>query len=249
MIDKGLLATVALAAVVVAVLDRWLRRRGTSKDPVSALSSTPLIVGLAAARLTAVLLDDPATLLRPFDLLLIRGGMEFWAGVAGASAAVWLGAGRRRLTALDRAVEIAPFALFAYAVYEAACLLRDGCFGPASPVGLRPGGLGDAQLPVGLLVGLATAALGSLAWRWSRRGRPSGAVVVLALTGLAAIRSAAGFALPKLTSGLTRPHIESLLAFGIGLVCSLGMRRDGRDGTDRADTRPAPERGLSSDTM
>jgi len=233
----------ALVAAVVALLDRRLRRRRAPQEPVSALASTPLVAGLAAARLTAVVLDDPATLLRPFDLLLIRGGMEFWAGVAGASAAIWLAARNRPFTPLDRAADIAPFALFAYAIYEAACLLRDGCFGPASPLGLRPGGLGQTQVPVGVLVGMAAAALGALSWRWSRR-RPPIDVALLAVTGLAGIRSFAGFFLPKVTSGLTRPHMESLLVFGIGLLCVVAVHRVGRAGA--VGPRPSPSSGRSS---
>jgi len=226
-IDKGLLATLAVAAIVVSVLDRWLRRCGAAKDPMSALASTPLIVGVAAARLTAVVLDNPATLARPFDLLLIRGGMEFWAGVAGALAAIWWAARKRSFTAVDRIAEIAPFALFAYAVHEAGCILRDGCFGPASPAGLRPAGLGQRQVPVGILVGVAAASLATLVWRWSRRRSPA-VVTTLALTGLAGIRSIAGFALPKLAEGPTRPHLESLLALGIGILGSIAGCRRGR---------------------
>jgi len=239
-IDKGLLATLAVAATVVSLLDRFLRRRGAAKDPVSALASTPLIVGIVAARLTAVVLDDPATLARPFDLLLIRGGMEFWAGIAGALAVIWWTARKQSFTAVDRIAEIAPFALFAYAVYEAACILRDGCFGPASTAGLRPGGLGQRQVPVGILVGVAAASLASLAWRWSRRRSPA-VVTALALTGLAAIRSIAGFALPKLAEGLTRVHVESLVALAVGILGSLAVRR--RRGPARpALVSPEPER-------
>lgn len=241
MIDRGLLATVALVALVVAFLDRWLRRRGTPKEPISALASTPLIAGIAAARLTAVLLDDPATLLRPFDLLLIRGGMEFWPGVVAATAAIWAAVRRRPTAAVERLAELVPFALFAYAVYEAACVLRDGCFGPPSPVGLRPGGLGRPQLPVGILVGMAAAALGALAWRWSGRRQP-GPVVVLSLTGLAAIRSVAGFALPKLATGLTRPHWESLTAVGVGLLCTAVMCRRSWRGVCRRPRWAGPAR-------
>lgn len=229
MIDRGLLATIVLIVVTVAVLDRRLRRRGNPMEPVSALASTPLLVGMAAARLTAVLLDDPATLLRPFDLLLIRGGMEFWPGVVAASASIWFVARHRPAGAIERAAEVVPFALFAYAVYEAGCVLRDGCFGPSSPAGLRPGGIGQPQIPVGILVGLAAAGLGGMAWRCSGRRSPAG-VVAFSLIGLAIIRSVAGFALPKLTTGLTRPHWESLLVL-VGLLCSaaiIGPHQAGR---------------------
>ena len=217
MIDRGLLVTMVLAAAVVALVDRRLRRRAAPLEPMLSLTSTPLIVGLAVARLVAVALDDPATMRRPFDLLLIRGGMEFWAGVLGAAAATWVGTRRSRTSAVRSVADVAPFALLAYAVYEAACLVRDGCFGPVSSLGLRPGGLGQRQVPVGVLVGLATAGLSVGVWRLSRRARPA-AVVAFSLGGLAAIRSAAGFASPRVSEGLTRPHRESLVALALSLL-------------------------------
>ncbi len=223
MIDRGLLATMALIAVVVAGLDRALRRRSTHAEPIMSLASTPMLVGLAVGRLAAVFQDDPGTLRRPFDLLLIRGGMEFWPGAAAALAAAWVTSRRGPSRPAERLIELAPFALWAYAVYEAACVLRDGCFGPFAAVGLRPGGSGERQLPVGILVGLVAAALGAAVWRWSGRLGWSG-VMVLSVGGLAAIRIAAGFLLPKVTAGLTRPHVESIAVLVITLVGSVVLR-------------------------
>jgi len=242
-IDRGLLLTMALMAVVVAAADRGIRRRGSPAEPVLSLASTPLVVGLAAARLAAVALDDPATMLRPFDLLLIRGGMELWPGVAAAAAAVWLATARTRSGTLERVAELVPFALLAYAVYEATCLLRDGCFGPSSPVGLRPGGLGPRQVPVGVFVGLTSAALAVSAWRASRFVRPS-VVSAFSVLGLAASRSAAGFYLPKVSAGLTRSHRESLLVLTLALLwAAVAFSVRGRAGLGSAPvdrSAPAP---------
>ena len=248
MIDRGLLVTMVLAAAVVALVDRRLRRRSALLEPILSLTSTPLIVGLAVARLVAVALDDPATMRRPVDLLLIRGGMEFWAGVLGAAAATWVGARRNRMSTVERVADVAPFALLAYAVYEAACLVRDGCFGPASSLGLRPGGLGQRQIPVGILVGLAVAGLSFAAWRVSGRVRPA-AVVAVSLAGLASIRSAAGFASPRVSAGLTRPHRESLVALALGLLWTAALFARGWaetstcDGTHRDGIRRTPSDG------
>lgn len=217
MIDRGLLLTMVLMAAAVGAADRRIRRMRTGIEPILALASTPVLVGLAVGRLAAVILDDPATLRRPFDLLLIRGGVEFWPGVAAGLAACWLSARRDTGRPFGRLAELAPFGLWAYATYEAACLLRDGCFGPPSAVGLRPGGTGEPQVPVGVLVGLAVAVLGAVLWR--RRAIGSAATqVVIAVTGLAAIRAAAGFLLPNVAAGLTRPHRESLVVAALGLV-------------------------------
>ena len=222
MIDRGLLATMALIFGVVAIADRLLRRRLADREPVLALASTPVMIGIAIGRLAAVVQDDPATLRRPFDLLLLRGGMEFWPGVAAAVAAVWLATRRGPSRPQERLAELAPFALWAYAAYEAACLLRDGCFGPSSRLGLRPGGIGEPQLPVGVLVGVSAAALGVAVWRWSTTLRPLG-VITLSVAGLAAIRAAAGFLLPKVTAGLTRAHRESITVLSISLLLGAAL--------------------------
>lgn len=241
MIDRGLLATIIGMWAVVAALDRILGRRNTGRESVLALASTPLLVGIAVARMVAVALDDPSTLRRPLDLLLIRGGMEFWPGLAAGVVAAWVSARREPVRPQERLARLTPFVLWAYGTYEAACLLRDGCFGPRMPFGLRPGGIGPPQLPVGVVVGLAAAALGIAAWRWSS-AHPFW-VLGTSLTLLAAIRTAAGFFLPDVTVGPTRAHRESMAVLAIGLVVGIGVAarrafrpvRDGRplsaDGT------------------
>ncbi len=222
MIDRGLLATVAIVVGVITLLDRLLRRRGEKREPILAMAYGPLMAGLTAARLAAVALDDPATLRRPFDLLLIRGGMEYWAGVAVAAAVVWLASRRERVSGWERLAELTPFALWAYAAFEATCLVRDSCFGPSSPLGLRPGGLGDPQLPTGLLVGVAVAGVATVLWR--ERRRLSATVVIAAgFVAVAGARSISGFVLPKVTAGLTRPHQESLAVLTATALVGAGI--------------------------
>lgn len=221
MIDRGLLASMALIVAIVALLDRGIRRRAHDGETILNLAATPLLVGLLTGRLVAVLQDDPATLSRPLDLLLIRGGVDFWPGVAAAAGVVALGA-RRREVAPAAAIALVAFGLWAYAIYEAACVLRDGCFGPPSPVGLRPGGVGDRQVPVGLLMGLVVAGLGVLVWRHRDRLGLAG-VLAVSVTGLAAVRAAAGFALPKVSAGLTRAHRQSLVVLAGALLASLAV--------------------------
>jgi len=229
-IDRGLLATMALIACAVALMDRRLRRRGAEREPILAMASTPLLVGLLVGRLASVIQDDPATLRRPLDLLLIRGGVEFWPGLAAVVAAIWVTARRNSTGPAAGLAELAPFALWAYAIYEATCLVRDGCFGPMSSAGLRPGGIGRPQVPIGVLVGLSAATLGAAVWRWSRRLGPKRAIG-LSVVGIAGIRSIAGFMLPKVTVGLTRPHRESLavLALGGAGFIALTLRSSVRD--------------------
>lgn len=217
MIDRGLLATIALVLTLVALLDRLLRRHSTDREPVLALATTPVMLGIAVGRLAAVLQDDPGTLRRPFDLLLVRGGMEFWPGLAAAITAVWVTARRRQTRPQEQLAELAPFALWAYGAYEAACLLRDGCFGPPFQAGLRPASIGEPQFPVGVIVGLAASVLGFVVWRWSGLLRSRG-VIAVSVAGLAAIRAAAGFVLPKVSAGPTRVHLESISVLALSLL-------------------------------
>src|SRR3546814_1865250 len=117
--------------------------------------------------------------------------------------------------------ELAPFLLWAYAAYEASCVLRDGCYGPVSAFGLIPDGLQTRQLPIGLLVALAATALAfALRQLWSLT---PGGKVLLAVGGLALIRSVAAFWLPRIGSGLTRSHVESLTITAAVVVAAGAM--------------------------
>src|SRR3546814_6179302 len=52
---------------------------------------------------------------------------------------------RRRRRGHEALPELAPFALWGYALYEATCGLRDGCYGPVSSLGLTPDGLAERR--------------------------------------------------------------------------------------------------------
>ena len=243
MIDRALLATIVLMVAVVAGADRALRRSRPSAERVLAMASMPVAAGLAAGRLAAVLLDDPGTLRRPFDLLLIRGGMELWPGVAAGAAVAWVAARRDGVSGKGRLAELAPFGLWAYAAYEALCLVREDCFGPLWHLGPRPGGVGGGQFPVGVALGVAVAASGIVVWRSSRRVSHA-SLVVASLWAIAAARSLAAFALPDLASGLTRPHIESLVVASgaaVWLAATGIRRRRGGDAAGVPAAAPSPE--------
>ncbi|MFP5318848.1 MAG: hypothetical protein ACLGI2_11235 [Acidimicrobiia bacterium] len=209
MIDRGLLATILLIAAVVAGSDRALRRGRPPAERILAMAAVPLAAGLAVGRTVAVLLDDPSTLRRPLDLVLIRGGMELWPGVAAGAAATWATARREGARGAARLAELAPFGLWAYATYEAMCLVREECFGPMWHLGPVPGGVGSGQFPVAVALGVAVALSGVVAWRVSPRMSPV-SLVAASLWAMATARALAAFALPDLASGLTRPHVESL---------------------------------------
>jgi hypothetical protein len=223
MLDIGMIVSGAVVALVVVLADRW--RGDTSDHDMSVLDRLymPLLGGVVVGRLIALALDDPTSLGAIRSILVIRGGVEFWPGVA-AFAALVAWSGRRRGTAAVRhACELAPFAMWGYATYEATCVFRDGCFGPSSPVGLVPPGLADRQFPIGIAMGLAVAALGGMILR--RSGVDPGTSLLAAVASVALVRSIGSVWLPHLGDGFTRQHIQSVgVLVAAGLVAGVGHR-------------------------
>ncbi len=175
-----------------------------------------LIAGTVAARLAAVALDDPTALARPRDLLVIRGGVEFWPGVLAGAAAIALAAWQAGTPPLAELADLAPYALVAYATYSSACLVRDGCFGPASPIGLRAAGTGPTEFPVDVAVAAAVCLLAVAVRRVGRRSLYWS--LLIGVFGLASIRATAAIWLPRIGHGASRPQMES---FAIAVVAGL----------------------------
>ena len=219
MIDVGLLASIAIVLIVPAVfVQPW---------PISAaapglidVSGGALLIGVAAGRLTAVAIDDPGSLTSLSDLLIIRSGVEFWAGAFAGLAWIAFHARRDNVAPAARLAAITTPALVAWACYEATCVLRDGCPGPVSGLGLRPEGLVQKVLPIGLM--MAAAAVGAAAGlRWlHRRGMSNPQTFTLALLAVATIRSVASIWLPHIGSGLTRQHQTSIV---VGVIASIAF--------------------------
>lgn len=208
MLDLGLLATGVVIWAVLAASARWAPTSSFRREEIIDRLYLPAFTGLLVGRVVAVILDDPTSLRSLRALMVVRSGVEFWPAVAAALAVVAWSLRRGRRDVLLGLAELAPFLLWAYAAYEASCVLRDGCYGPVSAFGLIPDGLQTRQLPIGLLVALAATALAfAMRQLWSLT---PGEKVLLAVGGLALIRSVAAFWLPRIGPGLTRPHVESL---------------------------------------
>ena len=223
MIDVGLLASIAIVLIVPAVfVPLW----PASAAPTGVLDTAggAVLLGLLVGRLSAVALDDPGALSRISDLMIIRSGVEFWPGVAAGTAWIWLRSKREHFAPAQRLAALTAPALVAWACYEAACLVRDGCPGPLSSLGLRPDGLVGRVFPVDVLA--AAAAVGAaIATRYfHRRGMPSLQVVVLAIALLAMIRSVASIWLPHIGDGLTRQHKTSLVIAVIATLTFVAIR-------------------------
>lgn len=232
MIDRGLLASLAVVAIAVAVAGRIAPPRAVHANQLWDVAFAPLAAGVVAARLVAVSLDDPRALGTLRDLLIIRGGMHLWAGVAAAAlAAAWSRRRDGRPAGLRFLADLAPYGLWAHAAYEGTCVLRDGCFGPPAPIGLRPLGLPETQFPVGLAVAVAVAGVGVVVRRLGRQ-QPVPALL-LAVGGLATVRYVAAFWLPRVSTGPSRQQLESLVVALLVLVAAgaaWGMSRPRRRG-------------------
>lgn len=221
MLDVGLLASGITIVAVVWAAARWTAPGLFERNEVIDRLTIPLLAGVPAGRLAAVLLDDPASLGSVRVLLVIRGGVEFWPGVAAAGLALVIGLRRSRCPqpALYVAA-LVPYLLWVYATYEVTCLLRDGCYGPAGPVGLVPDGLNARQFPVGVVAGLAVGVLGLVVHRlWALSPVTK---IAMAVGGVAAIRAVASIWLPRLDDGLTRQHLQSF-AVAIAVAAGLGV--------------------------
>lgn len=215
MLDTGLLLSGAAAVAAMWLAARSFGTAWTASETLDRLL-LPAIIGILAGRAAALILDDPTSLRSFRAFLVVRGGVEFWAGVAAATATAAFAARRTREPVMSTLAKLAPPALVGYAAFEASCLLREGCYGPHSVVGLRPDGIVEPMLPLGVLVGAALAAVATLL---GRRGfEPPLLTVALVALAVGLTRSVASVWLPRLGDGLTRPHRLSIAVTGAAAV-------------------------------
>ncbi len=229
MIDFGLLVSFILAFGLPALLSNWWRVAG-QEEPVGFLDVAvgPAVAGLVVGRLTTLGLDDPNSLGSVSDMLVIRSGVEFWPGVIAALVTAAMSAKRSHVPIGRRLTDLTPLAMVGYAGYEAACIFRDGCFGPSSPVGLRPPGIATTMLPVGWFMAatIAVAAVGVHVLAVRRHSAP--VVVTSAVLAVAVVRAIGSIWLPHVGDGLTRQHLTSIVvagAAGFALLFSTALAR------------------------
>lgn len=221
MIDYGLLMSMIVGLGVPALLINWWPL-STYDGPVGFvdIAILPAFAGIAVGRLFTLALDDPSSIGSVSDMLIIRSGVEFWPGVAAGVGVLVLVAYSSIAPPLRRLADIAPLAMVAYAGYEAACVFRDGCFGPRTWVGLRPPGLQATMLPIGWLMAAAVLA-GAVGVRYLVKQGASPAIVVgTAVAVVATVRSVGSIWLPHVGDGMTRQHLMSVAVAG---VASLGL--------------------------
>lgn len=219
MIDLGLLGSIAIMVIVVSVFVKpW--PIGVDAPTVLDIAVGPLLVGVLVGRLASMALDDPGSMTNIRDVLIIRGGVEFWVGVAAGVGYLVMQARREQVRFADLLASVAVPALIAWAAYEATCVIRDGCPGPVTRFGLRPTGLVQSVFPIGLAVAAAAIA-GAVALRAAqRRGASSMTTVFVAVGIVAAIRSIASIWLPRVGDHLTRQHRTSI---AVAVLASSGL--------------------------
>lgn len=231
MIDTGLLVSIVAALAAAAILARLIPPRTMGPRDVLDVTGVGLVVGVVTGRVVAMAFDAPSGLVHLGELILLRSGMDFWSAGAAGTLALVLSTRRAGVAILPRLADCVPYALGAYAAYEATCVARDGCFGPRSPVGLRPAGIGSRQFPIGLAVALAVMVV-AIGARYLAATSPGRALLV-ATAGLAAIRYAAAFWLPRISAGPTRQQTESLMVLiltataAVAVATPFGRRRLG----------------------
>ena len=225
MIDYGLLVSMIIGFGIPSLLGSWWPVSGRD-GPVGFfdVAVMPAFAGVAVGRLA---LDDPSSIGSISDLLIIRSGVEFWPGVAAGIVAVLVGAHRGLVEPHKRLAELTPLAMIGYAGFEAACIFRDGCFGPESAIGLRPPGVATTMLPVGWLmaaaIGVATLGVNALV----RGDRPPLVAAVASVMAVASVRSVGSIWLPHVGDGLTRQHLSSIAVAlaSLAVACIVLARR------------------------
>lgn len=224
MIDLGLLISVALAISLPSAFQHRLGIR--PPDVLYDLMIGPGIAGVLGGRAVAAAMDDPGALTSLKDFLVVRGGVEFWPGVAAAVAWLTYRAFRDAESPTYRMAQISGPAVIAYGIYEMACLVRDDCFGPASALGIRAGGLDTMMFPVGLVMGLMVVVGGLVVVRLREAGWPTLRLVLLSIAIVASVRAIGSFWLPDLASGLTRQHQQSIVVAVVscGLTAVTALR-------------------------
>ncbi len=211
-----------LGAALSGALGIWLglrlpgvaQRTGTLERPWDVLVGASAI-GVFSGRIAEMVSVGVNPLTNPFDVILVRGGVDTVAASIGALATlVWVF--RADLTALD---VVAPAALLGLAGWHAGCLWTGSCLGDAT------GGDWGFTSPAGVLRHptelYAAAALVLFAFATTRPRTPFVATG-LALAAAGAVRAATEPIRPSISGGPTWAYLGAVAA---GLAVALVGRR------------------------
>lgn len=226
--DYRLALTVILTVALTTMLARWWWPDGLD-PPGSTLAdhaTIPIVCGVVAARVSTLLFDHPGGLVNLREVMIIRGGTDFWIGVAAGVAAIGLTV-RDRHAVFKRLALTAPFGLIAYGLYHVGCVIQDGCPGPPSSFGLVQNGIDQRVIPVGLIGGVVAVAVGASFMR--RQPSTSPIITSAVILGvLVAIRSGVSLATPSLAGIPNRDQVLSLAAAAVAAGLLLYGRLEAR---------------------
>ena len=232
----------AAAFLVAASLIRhWAVREHVSPEHVDALLVWTLLGAFVGARLYFVVQNDPGVYLRePWRVLAIwEGGLAFFGGVFGATAAAYVYTRRRALSFARIADLFAPAIPFAAAVGRLPCGLAGMDYGTATslpwgviythPNSYAPND-GVLRHPVQFYEMAGDLAIGVLLVRL--RGRlHDGSLFLLYLILFGTLRFGLFFVrgdVPRVALGLTNGHWTALAILAVAIPASawLAMKRD-----------------------
>lgn len=204
--ELTLLAAALTGAALVSIANRFLRARLAVERPTDALIGAAA-VGLLTGRLAAMVGAGVNPILRPTDILVVRGGVSTGFAALGAlSVLVW--SHRDRLpAALD---QLAPAALAGLAGWHGGCLWRGACLGTASelPWAVTSVGTSVTRHPVEIYAAIGFVAAALVTARFMDRAWV-GAGVSLSLAG--AVRLATDPLRVSITGGPTAWYLSAIV--------------------------------------
>jgi len=225
----GVLVAIA-AAIGIYVFDRERRRSGLPEGALDA-AMAGVVGGLTGAKLVWAL--EHAGREGPFlELLLSRGGLSWFGGLAGGLIAGIVMLRRHRLSVVAVVAAATPALALGHAIGRIGCFLVGDDYGVPSTLPWAvafPEGLPPTTVPVHPTQLYETAALLPIAWmlqRWRRQERPDAFVLGAYLVATGLVRFAIEFLRWRqpLIGPFAVAHVLALLAVGAGVV--LLMRRD-----------------------
>jgi phosphatidylglycerol:prolipoprotein diacylglycerol transferase len=221
------------------VFQRELRRSALPDDGVDA-AIAGILGGLAGAKLLWTLehLGEAPAL----DLLLSRGGMSWFGGLAaGLAAGVWT-IRRKRLAVMSVLAAATPALAIGHAIGRVGCLLVGDDYGVPTdlPWGLAfPQGLPPTTVPVHptqLYEAAALVPAAAILINWRRKSKPDGFVLGGYLLLAGGIRFAIEFLRvnERVIASLSIAHLASIAAIAAGAVL---LRRHSRQLTVPSSVR------------
>lgn len=218
--ELTLLAAALTGAVAVWVTNRLLAGRIEVARPTDALIGAAA-VGLAVGRLAAMIGAGVNPLLRPADILVVRGGVStVFASLGAVGMLAWTY--RHHLPgALD---QLAPAALAGLAGWHGGCLWRDTCLGTISdvPWAMTSAGTAVTRHPVELYAALGLGAAAIIVGRFP--GRPGWATGF----GIAAAGGVRALTEPLRVSISGGPIEWYLAAVAVGILIAIAGHRSTR---------------------